>query len=235
MSGTPVYTVTQVNQYIKSMLDGDKLLSGVFIRGEISNYKLYPSGHHYFSMKDAEGAIRCVLFRREAVNLRFRPQNGMKVIAYGRITVFPRDGQYQLYCSQLTADGIGDLHLAFEQCKEKLYREGLFDPARKKPLPKFPGKIALITSPAGAAVRDMLRILNARWPMAEVVVIPVRVQGSEAPGELCAALAQPPPGGRPHHHRPGRRIHGGPVGLQRRGRGPEHFRLGDPGDLCRGA
>ncbi|MBS6215338.1 MAG: exodeoxyribonuclease VII large subunit [Clostridiales bacterium] len=189
MSGTPVYTVTQVNQYIKSMLDGDRLLSGVFIRGEISNYKLYPSGHHYFSLKDAEGAIRCVLFRREAASLRFRPQNGMKVIACGRVTVFPRDGQYQLYCSQLTADGVGDLHMAFEQCKEKLYREGLFDPARKKPLPRFPGKIALITSPAGAAVRDMLRILNARWPMAEVAVLPVRVQGSEAPGEICAALA----------------------------------------------
>ncbi len=188
MSGNPVYTVAQVNQYIKSLLDGDKLLSSVFVRGEISNYKLYPSGHHYFSLKDAEGAIRCVLFRREAAALRFRPQNGMKVIAAGRITVFPRDGQYQLYCSRLTADGIGDLHLAFEQCKEKLYREGLFAPEHKKPIPQFPGKIALITSPAGAAVRDMLRILNARWPMAEVAVLPVRVQGSEAPGEICAAL-----------------------------------------------
>ena len=183
-----VYTVSQVNQHIKGLLDGDAILSGIFIRGEISNYKVYPSGHHYFSLKDAEGVIRCVFFRREAASLRFRPQNGMKVIAFGRIAVFPRDGQYQLYCSNMTPDGVGDLHLAFEQLKDKLYREGLFDPARKKPIPKFPERIALITSPAGAAVRDMLRILGARWPMAQVTVIPVRVQGGEAPGELCAAI-----------------------------------------------
>ena len=188
MSGENVYTVGQVNQYIKSLMDGDRHLTGLFVRGEISNYKAYPSGHHYFSLKDTDGAMRCVMFRREAAGLRFRPQNGMKVIAFGRITVFPRDGQYQLYCDQLTADGVGDLHLAFEQCKEKLYREGLFDPAHKQPIPKFPGRIALITSPVGAAVRDMLRILNARWPMAQVLVIPVRVQGSEAPGEISAAL-----------------------------------------------
>lgn len=184
-----VYSVSQVNQYIKSLLDGDRILSGVFIRGEISNYKAYPSGHHYFSLKDAEGTIRCVMFRREASTLRFRPQNGMKVIAFGRITAFPRDGQYQLYCSNMTPDGVGDLHLAFEQLKEKLYKEGLFDQSHKKPIPQFPEKIALITSSAGAAVRDMLRILDARWPMAQVAVIPVRVQGAEAPGELCAAIA----------------------------------------------
>ena len=189
MNQTPVYSVTQVNQYIKGLLDRDRLLAGLLVRGEISNYKVYPSGHHYFSLKDAEGAIRCVMFRREAAGLRFRPENGMKVIASGRITVFPRDGQYQLYCSALTPDGIGDLHVAFEQLKEKLWREGLFDPAHKKPLPKFPRKIALITSPAGAAVRDMLRILGARWPLAEVVLLPVRVQGVEAPGEICEALA----------------------------------------------
>lgn len=185
----PVYSVSQVNQYIKGLLDGDTLLSGIFIRGELSNYKVYPSGHHYFSLKDAEGAVRGVMFRREASTLRFQPRNGMKVIAFGRITVFPRDGQYQLYCSAMTPDGVGDLHLAFEQLKEKLYQEGLFDTEHKKPIPKFPGKIALITSPAGAAVRDMLRILQARWPMAQVVVIPVRVQGAEAPGEICDALA----------------------------------------------
>lgn len=189
MNQTPVYSVTQVNQYIKGLLDRDRLLAGLLVRGEISNYKVYPSGHHYFSLKDAEGAIRCVMFRREAAGLRFRPENGMKVIASGRITVFPRDGQYQLYCSALTPDGVGDLHVAFEQLKEKLWREGLFDPAHKKPLPKFPRKIALITSPAGAAVRDMLRILGARWPLAEVVLLPVRVQGVEAPGEICEALA----------------------------------------------
>ncbi|OUN23975.1 exodeoxyribonuclease VII large subunit [Flavonifractor sp. An82] len=184
-----IYTVSQVNQYIKALLDRDRELAALYVRGEISNYKAYPSGHHYFSLKDGEGAIRCVMFKREAMSLRFRPENGMKVIAFGRVAVFPRDGQYQLYCSALTPEGVGDLHLAFEQLKQKLYAEGLFDPAHKKPIPRFPKRIALITSSAGAAVRDMLRILGARWPMAEVFVLPVRVQGVEAPGEICAAIA----------------------------------------------
>ena len=184
-----IYTVSQVNQYIKALLDRDRELTALYVRGEISNYKAYPLGHHYFSLKDGEGAIRCVMFKREAMSLRFRPENGMKVIAFGRVAVFPRDGQYQLYCTALTPEGVGDLHLAFEQLKQKLYAEGLFDPAHKKPIPRFPKRIALITSAAGAAVRDMLRILGARWPMAEVFLLPVRVQGTEAPGELCAAIA----------------------------------------------
>lgn len=184
-----IYTVSQVNQYIKALLDRDRELTALYVGGEISNYKAYPSGHHYFSLKDGEGAIRCVMFKREAMSLRFRPENGMKVIAFGRVAVFPRDGQYQLYCTSLTPEGVGDLHLAFEQLKQKLYAEGLFDPAHKKPIPRFPKRIALITSAAGAAVRDMLRILGARWPMAEVFLLPVRVQGTEAPGELCAAIA----------------------------------------------
>ena len=184
-----IYTVSQVNQYIKTLLDRDQVLTALYVRGEISNYKAYPSGHHYFSLKDGEGAIRCVMFKREAISLRFRPENGMKVIAFGRVAVFPRDGQYQLYCSTLTPEGVGDLHLAFEQLKQKLYAEGLFDPSHKKPIPQYPRRIALITSSAGAAVRDMVRILGARWPMAEVFVLPVRVQGAEAPSELCAALA----------------------------------------------
>jgi exodeoxyribonuclease VII large subunit len=184
----PVYTVSQLNGYIKGLLDGDSLLSGVYVRGELSNYKVYPSGHHYFSLKDAESSLRCVLFRREASQLKFMPQNGMKVIAFGRVTVFPRDGQYQLYCGGIAPEGVGELYLAFEQLKEKLGKEGLFDLDHKRPIPKFPRKIALITSPAGAAVRDMLRILGARWPLARVVIVPVRVQGAEAPGELCAAL-----------------------------------------------
>ena len=123
MNTAPIYSVTQVNQYIKGLLDRDGALAGLFVRGELSNYKCYPSGHHYFSLKDAEGAIRCVMFRREAAGLRFRPENGMKVVAFGRVTVFPRDGQYQLYCSQLTPDGVGDLHVAFEQLKAKLFAE----------------------------------------------------------------------------------------------------------------
>lgn len=185
----PIYSVSQVNGYIKGLLDADPLLGQLFVRGEISNYKAYPSGHHYFSLKDPEGTIRCVMFRREAVNLRFRPQNGMKVIALGRVAVFPRDGQYQLYVNVLTPDGVGDLHEAFEQLKARLAAEGLFDEAHKKAIPKFPARIALVTSPAGAAVRDMIRILGARWPMAEVCVLPVRVQGAEAAGEIARAIA----------------------------------------------
>lgn len=183
-----VLSVTQISQYIKGKMDTDGLLSGVLIRGEISNYKMYPSGHHYFTLKDSQSALRCVMFRGDAVRMRFRPENGMQVIAAGRITVFPRDGQYQLYCVQLTPEGAGDLQLAFEQLKEKLAREGLFDEEHKKPLPKFPERIALVTSPAGAAVRDMLRILNARWPQSGVLVVPVRVQGEEAAEEIASAI-----------------------------------------------
>ncbi|MCI2106995.1 MAG: exodeoxyribonuclease VII large subunit [Intestinimonas sp.] len=184
----PIFSVSQVNAYIKQLLDDDRLLGGLFVRGEISNYKAYPSGHHYFSLKDETGSIRCVMFRREAARLRFRPENGMKVLAFGRVAVFPRDGQYQLYCGTLSPDGIGDLHVAFEQLKERLYKEGLFDDRHKKPIPAYPEHIALITSPVGAAVRDMLRILGARYPLAKVFILPVRVQGQEAAGEIAAAL-----------------------------------------------
>lgn len=189
MGEEAVYSVSQINQRIKDLLDADVALSGLFVRGEVSNYKMYPSGHHYFSLKDEGGAIRCVMFRREAAMLRFRPENGMKVVAFGRVTVFPRDGQYQFYVSQITPDGVGDLHVAFEQLKSKLQKEGLFDPAHKRPLPRFPKRIALVTSPAGAAVRDMLRILKARWPMSKTIVVPVRVQGTEAPDEIAEAIA----------------------------------------------
>lgn len=183
-----VLSISQLNQYIKNQMDRDAVLSGVLVRGEISNYKMYPSGHHYFTLKDSQSALRCVMFRGDAVRMRFRPENGMQVIAAGRVTVFPRDGQYQLYCVQLTPEGAGDLQLAFEQLKEKLAREGLFDEEHKKPLPQFPARIALVTSPAGAAVRDMLRILNARWPQTQVTVVPVRVQGEEAAEEIAAAI-----------------------------------------------
>lgn len=185
----PIYTVTQINTYIKSVLDGDRNLSRLYIRGEISNYKRYPSGHHYFSLKDEQGALRCVMFKSSASRLRFQPENGMKVIAFGRISVFPRDGGYQLYVDALTPDGIGDLYVAFEQLKARLNAEGLFDPAHKKQLPHMPGTIGIITSSAGAAVHDMLRILHARWPMAEVKLLPVRVQGAEAPDEIANAIA----------------------------------------------
>lgn len=184
-----VYEVSQINEYLKLRFEEDDFLSAVFIRGEISNYKLYPSGHHYFSLKDANGAIRCVMFKGNAFRLRFRPENGMKVIAFGRISVFPRDGAYQLYCADMTPDGVGDLHVAFEQLKAKLQAQGLFDQSRKKPLPQFPHRIAIITSSAGAALRDMLRILRKRYPLCEVRLLAVRVQGEEAPGEIAAAIS----------------------------------------------
>ena len=183
-----ILTPSQVGQYIKGFMDRDRLLSGLLVRGELSNYKRYPSGHHYFTLKDGEGALRCVMFRSDAASLRFQPQNGMQVIAAGRVTVFPRDGQYQLYCVRLTPEGAGDLAVAFEQLKARLLQEGVFDPAHKKPIPRMPGRIALVTSPAGAAVRDMLRILGARWPMARVYVLPVRVQGEGAAEEIASAI-----------------------------------------------
>ena len=183
-----IIAVSQVNEYIKFLLDRDELLGNICVRGELSNYKVYPSGHHYFTLKDAEGALRCVMFRSSAQRLRFRPENGMQVIASGRVTVFPRDGAYQLYCNTLTADGAGDLYVAFEQLKEKLAKEGLFDPAHKKPIPKYPHTIAIITSAAGAAIMDMLRILGKRYPLTKVKLLPVRVQGAEAPAEIAGAI-----------------------------------------------
>ena len=182
------YTPTQLNQYIKGRMDTDPILSKMLVRGELSNYKMYPSGHHYFSLKDSDGTVRCVMFRGNAAALRFRPENGMQVIAAGRVSVFPRDGQYQLYCDRLTPEGAGELAVAFEQLKKKLAAEGLFDPARKKPLPRFPQKIALVTSVAGAAVRDMIPILGVRYPLAEVILVPVLVQGEGAAQDIAAAL-----------------------------------------------
>lgn len=192
MSGTqlPVYSVSQVNGYLKELVDGDPLLRGLLVRGEVSNYKCYPSGHHYFSLKDEQGSIRCVMFRGDAARLRFKPVNGLSVIAYGRVSVYPRDGQYQLYCTQLMEDGRGALDRAFEELKKKLEAQGLFDPDKKQPLPAYPRRIALVTSPAGAAVRDMIRILRQRWPLTEVLVVPVRVQGEGAAEEIAAAIHQ---------------------------------------------
>ena len=183
-----IFGVTEVNQLVKLLLDNEPMLTNVAVRGEISNYKMYPSGHHYFTLKDPEGSLRCVMFKSAAMKLRFRPENGMKVIAQGRISVFPRDGAYQLYCNALIPEGAGDLALAFEQLKAKLYAEGLFDPEHKKPLPAYPEKIAIITSSAGAAVHDMIRILRRRYPIAKVILLPVRVQGVEAPPEIVGAI-----------------------------------------------
>ncbi len=183
-----IFGVAEVNQLVKHLLDGEPMLSSICVRGELSNYKMYPSGHHYFTLKDAEGALRCVMFKTAASKLRFRPENGMAVVASGRITVFPRDGAYQLYCNTLSPLGAGDLAVAFEQLKAKLQAEGLFDPAHKKPLPAYPQRIAVVTSAAGAAVHDMIRILRRRYPLAKVILLPVRVQGAEAPPEIAGAI-----------------------------------------------
>lgn len=181
-------TVSELNEYLKRVFDSMPRLENIYIRGELSNYKVYPSGHHYFTMKDAGGALRCVLFKSSAARLRFRPRDGMKVIAFGRVTVYPRDGAYQLYVNSITPDGVGDLQLAFEQLKEKLWKEGLFDEAHKRPLPAFPMRVGVVTSSAGAAIHDIIEVLGKRWPVAKIVLLPVRVQGEEAPPEIAAAI-----------------------------------------------
>ena len=183
-----VLSITQLNEYIRGKMDADALLNQVAVRGEISNYKQYPSGHHYFTLKDEGAALKCVMFKGNAMRLRFRPENGMKVIAMGKVSVYPRDGAYQLYCTAMAMDGVGDLYAAFEQLKKKLAAQGLFDPAHKQPLPKYPGTIGIFSSSAGAAVHDLLRFLRKRYPLTQVKLLPVRVQGVEAPGEIAAAI-----------------------------------------------
>ena len=183
-----IISVSELNGVVKLLLDNDPLLRNLAVRGELSNYKIYPSGHHYFTLKDPEGALRCVMFKGSALRLRFRPENGMKVVVTGRVSVFPRDGAYQLYAEEMIPEGAGDLAVAFEQLKARLYAEGLFDPARKKPLPEYPERIAIVTSSAGAAVHDMIRILRRRYPLAKVILLPVRVQGAEAPAEIAGAI-----------------------------------------------
>ena len=183
-----ILSIAQLNEYIRGRMDADPLLAQVAVRGEISNYKMYPSGHHYFTLKDESSALKCVMFKGNAMRLRFRPENGMKVIAMGKVSVFPRDGAYQLYCTAMAMDGVGDLYAAFEQLKKKLEAQGLFEASHKKPLPQYPGTIGIVTSSAGAAVHDMLRILRKRYPLSKVQLLPVRVQGAEAPGEIAAAI-----------------------------------------------
>ena len=183
-----IFTISEINGYIKAVMENDPRLSTVYVRGEISNYKYHSSGHQYMTLKDEGAVLRAVMFKFDGVKLKFRPENGMKIIAKGRISVFPRDGQYQLYITDMIPDGMGALSVAFEQLKKKLSAEGLFDTAHKKIIPEYPERIALVTSPTGAAVRDMLRILKARYPIAKVMVCPVLVQGPEAPADICRAI-----------------------------------------------
>ena len=182
-------SVTQLNEYIRMLLDTNPVLGSVFVRGEISNFtNHYKTGHFYFSLKDEGALVRAVMFRGNAQKLRFLPENGMKVILHGRVSVFPRDGQYQIYADDIQPDGVGALYLAFEQLRQKLEAEGLFDAARKRALPRFPQRIGVITAPTGAAVRDVMHILGRRWPLAEVILYPALVQGASAPETLVAGL-----------------------------------------------
>ncbi len=183
-----VISVTELNLYVKNKLDSDPLLSGLLVRGEISNFKRYSSGHCYFTLKDIGGAVRAVMFNSSAQRLKFVPTDGMKVIASGRVSLYERDGQYQLYVTSLEPDGLGTLHLAYEQLKARLSEEGLFDDELKREIPKYPRRIGVITSPTGAAVRDIINITKRRFPLAEICVYPAVVQGDEAVPTLIAGL-----------------------------------------------
>lgn len=185
-----VYTVSQVNQAIKLMFEEHEAFRSLYVQGEISNYKAHSSGHRYLTLKDKDGVLSAVMFRSDAARLRFRPENGMKVVARGRISCYPKYGQYQMYIADMMPDGIGALTVAFEQLKQRLYEEGLFDAERKQPLPLLPRTIAIVTSPTGAALRDMLRILKRRFPLARVQVYPVLVQGKDAAADIAQAIAQ---------------------------------------------
>lgn len=182
-------SVTELNEYLRCLMEGDALLSDILVRGEVSNFKNhYATGHLYFSLKDETGAVRAVMFRSYASRLRFQPENGMKVIVHGRVSVFPRSGDYQIYVNEMQPDGAGALAVAFEQLRRKLEAEGLFDKARKRLLPPYPTRIGLITSPTGAAVRDMLQVLGRRYPLSDVVLFPALVQGPGAPESLVKGL-----------------------------------------------
>lgn len=183
-----IFSVSDLNEYIKSLFENNRTLSSVSVRGEISNFVNHRSGHLYFSIKDADGQIRAVMFRSKAMSLKFIPESGMKVIVHGSVTVYPRDGSYQIYVSSMQPDGIGALYLAYEQMKARLAEEGLFDEEHKKPIPEIPSRIGVITSPTGAAVRDIINVTGRRFPQAEVYVYPALVQGEGAEESLIRAL-----------------------------------------------
>ena len=181
-------TVSELNVFIKNMFDSNRLLANVYVRGEISNFVNHRSGHLYFTLKDEEGQIRGVMFRSSAIKLKFIPENGMKVTVCGSITVYPRDGSYQIYVTSMQPDGIGALYLAYEQLKNKLEAEGLFSELHKKFIPEFPKKIGVITSPTGAAVRDIINVIGRRYPLAELYLYPALVQGDGAVETLIAGI-----------------------------------------------
>ena len=183
-----ILSVSELNSFIKNMFDGNRLLNSVHVKGEISNFTLHRSGHLYFSLKDEGGQIKAVMFRSAAARLKFVPENGMKVTVFGSVSVFPRDGVYQMYATSIQPDGIGALYLAYEQMKAKLEAEGLFDEIYKKPLPAFPTRVGVITSPTGAAVRDIINVLGRRYPLATVYIYPALVQGEGAARTLIEGI-----------------------------------------------
>ena len=181
-------SVTQVNLYIKEIMNRDLILTDLAVKGEISNFKAHSSGHMYLSLKDKTGVMRGVMFRSAAAKLDFKPENGMKVVAHGRVSVYERDGQYQLYIDHMEPEGVGDLYVAFEKLKKKLEAEGLFDPGHKLPLPRYPKKIGVVTAPTGAAIRDILNVLSRRFSYADVVLYPVLVQGENSAQSIVEAI-----------------------------------------------
>ena len=183
-----IFSVTMLNEYIKNIFENNRTLSSVTVRGEISNFTNHRSGHLYFSLKDSDGQIRAVMFRSRAQGLKFMPESGMKVIIHGSVTVYPRDGSYQIYVSSMQPDGIGALYLAYEQMKARLAEEGLFDSIHKKPIPVYPRRISVITSPTGAAVRDIINVTGRRYPMADIYLYPALVQGAGSEDSLVRAL-----------------------------------------------
>ncbi|MBR6745037.1 MAG: exodeoxyribonuclease VII large subunit [Clostridia bacterium] len=184
-----IITVSELNEYLKMLFEYDEVLRNIYIKGEISNFtNHYKTGHFYFSLKDAGGSVRAVMFRGNASKLKFMPENGMRVVVGGRVSVFPRDGQYQIYVDVMEPDGIGALYLAYEQLRAKLEKEGLFAASRKRPLPKLPQRIGIVTSPTGAAIRDMLHIAGRRFPAAEIVLYPALVQGADAPASIMRGI-----------------------------------------------
>lgn len=188
-AGFEIITVSQLNYYVKSQLDRDPMLYNIFLRGEISNFtNHYRSGHLYMSLKDDKAVIKAVMFRSSAQHITFMPQDGMKVIVMGRASLYDRDGSFQFYIDDMQPDGVGALHIAFEQLKTKLAGEGLFDEERKKPIPRYPEKIGIITSPTGAAIQDIFNVSGRRWPLAKLILYPVQVQGDEAPSQICKGI-----------------------------------------------
>ncbi|MBR7132833.1 MAG: exodeoxyribonuclease VII large subunit [Clostridia bacterium] len=184
-----VITVRQLNLYVRSLLEGDSRLLNIAVTGEISNLKNhYSSGHLYFTLKDNDASIRCVMFRTFASRIKFKPEDGIQVVLRGRVSVYEKDGQYQFYAEEMSPLGIGDVALQFEQIKARLEAEGLFDPESKRPIPKFPKNIAVITSQTGAAIQDILNILGRRWPLTQIIICPVSVQGELAVPEMLEAL-----------------------------------------------